>query len=144
MKTELEFVLDIFFEDDFTAVKNFVEVFRVKPYSIWKKGDKMPGKRNRINEVTRFNYRYKVKEDCDSLTEAMKLFLSPIIDNKSAVKNFLVERNAEVQLYIYLGEIDRRFDMSIEGIAKEILKTLNCDICFDTSYAKFFDNEDLL
>ena len=75
------------------------------------------------------------------MSEAIVLFLSPIMDNKSEITSFLTEKGASIHLYVYLNEVDRRFSLELDKDVMETLRVLNCGVYFDTSYAEFVDYE---
>ena len=82
-----------------------------------------------------------MQEDCKTLSEAIELFLSSIMDNKPEITSFLTEKGASTHLYVYLNEVDRRFSLELDEDVMEILRVLNCDVYFNTSYAEFVDYE---
>ena len=65
----------------------------------WKRGDKRP-KKELPYDRSYFNTRYKMQEDCKTLSEAIELFLSLIMDNKSEITSFLTEKGA-IRIFMY-------------------------------------------
>ena len=103
-------------------------------------GDKRPKKESTCDR-TYFNIRYKMQEDCKTLSEAIELFLSPIMDNKYEITSFLTEKGARTHLYVYLNEVDRCFSLELDEDVMEILRVFDCGVYFDTSYSEFVDYE---
>lgn len=126
--------LDIFFDKEYTEVEKLVEIFPIKLRLKWKRGDKRPKKESTYDR-TYFNGRYKMQEDCKTLSEEIELFLPSIMDNKSEITSFLTEKGASTHLYLCLNEEDRRFSLELDEDVMEILRVLNCGVCFDTCYA---------
>ena len=137
---QIELYLDIFFDKEYAEVEKLVEIFPIKLRLKWKMEDKRL-KKEVPYDRTYFNIRYKMQEDCKTLSEAIELFLSSIMDNKSEITSFLTEKGASTHLYLYLNEVDRRFSLELDEEVMEILRVLNCGDYFDTSYAEFVDYE---
>lgn len=79
MQSEIELYLDIFFDKEYAEVEKLMEIFPIKLRLKWKRGDKRPKKESPYDR-TYFNIRYKMQEDCKTLSEAIELFLSSIMD----------------------------------------------------------------
>lgn len=135
MSSKIYLVLDILFYDE-CDIEDFLNIVGLTPCEICKKGETYFLKEEKTYKVNRCRFDFVMEKNCKTFSKFVVDSFSSMKSNLEIVSNYIKSNNGEARITVYLGDISRKFDLSIEKEAKNMIHVLNADIYFDISYAK--------